>query len=498
MPHTRKVDFSSIVFFGDSLTDNGNLFALTGFPPPPYAQRFSNGPTYAEYLPGRIGVTAKNYAFGGAEASTEATDSVLQKAINLTSQVDVYLGALRGQPAADGTAAALFIGNNDYLRFVPTATAPIEVQVAQIVGSVIGTINAQVQRLLGAGVDKILLFTLPSVAVTPLGNALSPAQLAGAEAINAANNGALANLAAGYALAGVDVTVVDTARFARELDGDSETFGFLVTDTPVVLNNGTVNTGISNLYIPDEIAFFDEIHPTTAAHGVTAAFVAATLEADRVQLLGTGNDTVNTLFGDDLIMTGAGNDRVSAGFGEDTVLAGTGDDTVDGGFGNDVLSGGSGNDVIYGGFGNDLLAGNNGNDRLDGGFGNDVLIAGRGSDTMDGGFGNDIFYIKNEAGVADKDVIRGGFGFDTVRIEITADVWASTAFQTELTRSLGHQRCGNGTDGQIASLGLTFDDIERLEIFVGDTMVQSYGRSAPPTGETQLRLIADADLWGFI
>jgi Ca2+-binding RTX toxin-like protein len=355
-----------------------------------------------------------------------------------------------------------------------------------------------VQRLLGAGVDKILLFTLPSVAVTPLGNALSPAQLAGAEAINAANNGALASLAAGYALAGIDVTLVDTARFARELDSDGETFGFLVTDIPIVTNNGTVQTGIGNLYAPDEIAFFDEIHPTTAAHGVTAAFVSATLEADKVQLLGAGNDTVTSLFGDDFIMSGAGNDRISAGFGEDTVLAGIGDDTVDGGFGNDVLSGGSGNDVIYGGFGSDLLAGNNGNDRLDGGFGNDVLIAGRGSDTMDGGFGNDIFYIRNEAGVADKDVICGGFGFDTVRIEITADVWASTAFQNELRRSLVQQRCGDGYDGRIASLGLTFDDIERLEIFVGDTLVQSYGRAAPTTGETQLRLIADADLWGFI
>ncbi len=498
MPHARKVDFSSVVFFGDSLTDNGNLFALTGFPPPPYAQRFSNGPTYAEYLPGRIGVTAQNYAFGGAEASTEATDSPLQQFINLGSQVDTYLGRLGGQPAPDGTAAGLFIGNNDYLRFVPNAVDPIQLQVANLVGSVVGTINAQIQRLLGAGVDKILLFTLPSVAVTPLGNALSPAQLAGAEAINAANNGALASLAAGYALAGVDVTLVDTARFARELDSDGETFGFLVTDIPIVTNNGTVRTGIDNLYAPDEIAFFDEIHPTTAAHGVTAAFVSATLEADKVQLLGAGNDTVTSLFGDDFIMTGAGNDRVSTGFGEDTVLAGTGDDTIDGGFGNDVLSGGSGNDVIYGGFGSDLLAGGNGNDRLDGGFGNDVLIAGRGSDTMDGGFGNDIFYVKNEAGVADKDIIRGGFGFDTVRVEITADVWASTSFQNELSRALGHQRCGDGFDGRIASLGLTFDDIERLEIFVGDTMVQSYGRSASPIGETQLRLIADADLWGFI
>ncbi|MGL4242764.1 MAG: SGNH/GDSL hydrolase family protein, partial [Beijerinckiaceae bacterium] len=217
----RKVDFNSLVFFGDSLTDPGNLYALIGQPlSPPYAQKFSNGPVYAEYLDDRIGVASQNFAFGGAEASTEATDSPLQAGINLTAQVDRYLAGLGGQPAPDGTAAALFIGNNDYLRFKPNPTSPlpIEVQVAQVVGSVIGSINAQVQRLIAAGVDKILLFTLPSVAVTPLGNSLSPAALAGAEAINAANNGALATLAATYAAAGVDVTLVDTARFARELD----------------------------------------------------------------------------------------------------------------------------------------------------------------------------------------------------------------------------------------------------------------------------------------
>ncbi|MGL4242413.1 MAG: SGNH/GDSL hydrolase family protein, partial [Beijerinckiaceae bacterium] len=448
------------------------------------------------YLDDRIGVSSRNFAFGGAEASTEATDSPLQAGINLTAQVDRYLAGLGGQPAPDGTAAALFIGNNDYLRFTPDPTSPlpIEVQVAQVVGSVIGSINAQVQRLIAAGVDKILLFTLPSVAVTPLGNSLSPAALAGAEAINAANNGALATLAATYAAAGVDVTLVDTARFARELDADAETFGILQSDIPIVGPTGL--TGITNVFAPDEIAFMDGIHPTTAAHGATAAFVAATLEADRVQLLGAGNDTVTTLFGDDFVMSGLGNDRISVGFGEDTVLAGAGDDTVDGGFGDDVLSGGGGNDIVRGGFGDDLLAGNAGDDRLEGGFGDDVLIAGRGSDVLEGGFGDDIFYIKNEAGAADSDVVRGGFGRDVLRIELSADVWASSAFQQEFDALLARS-CWGEFNGTLATLGLTLTDIERIEVYIGDTLVEAHGRTIR-AGADQQRLIADAELWNFI
>ena len=36
--------FSDVVAFGDSLSDNGNLYKATGFPPPPYWEgRYTNG-----------------------------------------------------------------------------------------------------------------------------------------------------------------------------------------------------------------------------------------------------------------------------------------------------------------------------------------------------------------------------------------------------------------------------------------------------------------------
>ncbi|MDY6992457.1 MAG: SGNH/GDSL hydrolase family protein, partial [Pseudomonadota bacterium] len=43
---------SPIYVFGDSLSDKGNLFELTGLPPdPPYFNgRFSNGLLWSEYL----------------------------------------------------------------------------------------------------------------------------------------------------------------------------------------------------------------------------------------------------------------------------------------------------------------------------------------------------------------------------------------------------------------------------------------------------------------
>ncbi|MDE2240767.1 MAG: autotransporter outer membrane beta-barrel domain-containing protein, partial [Rhodospirillales bacterium] len=60
----------NLYVFGDSLSDDGNLYKLTGLPPAPYYEgRFSNGPVWVEYLPALAGLnssSANNFAYGGA------------------------------------------------------------------------------------------------------------------------------------------------------------------------------------------------------------------------------------------------------------------------------------------------------------------------------------------------------------------------------------------------------------------------------------------------
>ena len=49
-----------IYVFGDSYSDGGNDYALTKKPPsPPYASRYSNGPTAVEYMAKAFGVTLR-------------------------------------------------------------------------------------------------------------------------------------------------------------------------------------------------------------------------------------------------------------------------------------------------------------------------------------------------------------------------------------------------------------------------------------------------------
>ncbi|RUP50381.1 GDSL lipase/esterase [Jimgerdemannia flammicorona] len=65
---SSSLHFKRIVVFGDSYSDNGNFYSMTegGYPKPPYAKRFSNGPVWNEYLVNVTGWELENYAFGGA------------------------------------------------------------------------------------------------------------------------------------------------------------------------------------------------------------------------------------------------------------------------------------------------------------------------------------------------------------------------------------------------------------------------------------------------
>src|ERR1041384_6306889 len=69
--HADQTPFSRIFVFGDSLSDTGNFYALSGgFPPAPYAGgRFSNGKLWVEYAAEALHMqilSGDNYAVAGA------------------------------------------------------------------------------------------------------------------------------------------------------------------------------------------------------------------------------------------------------------------------------------------------------------------------------------------------------------------------------------------------------------------------------------------------
>jgi phospholipase/lecithinase/hemolysin len=57
-----------IIVFADSYTDDGNDYSHSKFPPsPPYYEgRFSNGPTWLEYVTKGVSIPVENHGYGGA------------------------------------------------------------------------------------------------------------------------------------------------------------------------------------------------------------------------------------------------------------------------------------------------------------------------------------------------------------------------------------------------------------------------------------------------
>src|SRR5262245_62105098 len=111
-PAAARFPFDELLVFGDSTSDSGNVWNLTGLhihSDPPYLEgRFSNGPVWVDRLAARLGfdplipseanaVIGNNYAYGGAEAGPgfslvcAPVDGVKTCAPNIGKQIENFL-----------------------------------------------------------------------------------------------------------------------------------------------------------------------------------------------------------------------------------------------------------------------------------------------------------------------------------------------------------------------------------------------------------------------
>jgi phospholipase/lecithinase/hemolysin len=495
------IDFRRVVFFGDSLTDSGNLPEPVRPDPPYVGGRLTNGRVYAEVLAQELGLPSDNVAFGGAEASTDSGDNAAQQLINLSTQVDTFLAQQSfpffgfGGRVEPGTAASLFFGSNDVINERPSNAA----EAADLAERIVGSISDAVVDLTDKGVSHVVLYTLPYLSDTPYGQKLSAGDQAAADAtVQAANRGIKALAAQSSTV--VATTVVDVNRLEGEINADPATFGLRVLDTPIYNKVGSrlIATGITSQVSANDVAFFDPLHPTKVVHAIIGAFSEATLKADRVILRVGGNDSIIGTAQGDLIFSGGGADRVSSRDGNDVVFAGRGDDRVHAGSGNDLVSGGSGTDTINGSSGSDLLAGNASADRLDGGTGADILVGGTGGDQLFGEGNNDIFLFTNDGLGNGLDQISGGSGADTLRVRVSQTFFNSAEFQAELQEFRTALQASPGAAFTFDTLDLALSSVERLEVTVGGKTAFATGHSAVPINPALAALLHDAGLWGLL
>ena len=304
--------YSSMVIFGDSLSDSGNnVLAIGSFDPAkiaegatqvisndsyfgkiPYASgRYSNGPVWAENLAARLGISAapslaggSNYAFGGAQTSAPGTDGPpgVPFPFSMTTQLGMYMSDL----AASGRhvdANALYVvaggGNNVRagLEAIVAGAEPTATFNSTAQGYAADTVG-MVAALKGAGAQHILVWNTPDFGLTPSAlsaNAVNPLASALATGLSATMNfelsGALASAGAGIGCGVGGVTCFDM-------------FSFLHTSVanPAFANTTHACGAAINACDPATALFWDAIHPTALGHQLLADAIGAQLGVSAV------------------------------------------------------------------------------------------------------------------------------------------------------------------------------------------------------------------------
>src|SRR4051812_19456542 len=154
--------FSSVVVYGDSLSDNGNLAAVAGQPGPPayFPGRASNGMVAVELLAGQWGVPVLDLAWAGATTGVgnhlDPGGTPTSLGTNSLPGMTTSFG-LSSAAVAPLASSALFVvwgGPDDFLSPSPLDVTPIAVAnraVSNIVGIVTGLRSLGAQHILVPG-----------------------------------------------------------------------------------------------------------------------------------------------------------------------------------------------------------------------------------------------------------------------------------------------------------------------------------------------------------
>ncbi|HSS66496.1 MAG TPA: SGNH/GDSL hydrolase family protein [Gammaproteobacteria bacterium] len=285
----RQPQVTNLWAFGDSLTDSGNLFFLSGNtepPSPPYFNgRFSDGPTWIEPFAERLGLDidfdipfANNYAIGGAFTGF---DGEAGPGLGVLSQVNLFLATVGSVPPDD--LMVIWAGANDYF-FI---NAPPNV----LVNDAINNLATAVSNLaLMGNARRFLVPNLPKLGDLPLARLQGdPAVVAGLNALTAAHNAALAETMANLsATLGVEIVIVNVNAALAELLTRQHLFGYDNVSLPCLIQQADGSRIPSGACPPDGasfdstgVLFWDLVHPTRTAHELLAAFAHATLVASR-------------------------------------------------------------------------------------------------------------------------------------------------------------------------------------------------------------------------
>jgi phospholipase/lecithinase/hemolysin len=283
----------SIVTFGDSLSDSGNVFVVGNYGhyarvnnvPPAYVldpgmvpsaayarggHHLSNGPTWIEVLAGSLGKgvnanpafasdnpQAVNYAIAGARARNDGLN------FNLDYEVQYFLQDFGGAPAE--ALYVIAVGSND-IRDALVAGDPSILQAA------LSSIAGNVQALYVVGARRFLVVSAPDIGLLPAVQAMGAVASYYATAFSAGFNQALQGAVVPlleYNLPGAEILYFDLFGAVQDLHANASSYGMEEVNTPCI----TPETAPFVCANPDAYLFWDGVHPTKATHAILAGKV---------------------------------------------------------------------------------------------------------------------------------------------------------------------------------------------------------------------------------
>ncbi|MGJ8696029.1 MAG: SGNH/GDSL hydrolase family protein [Verrucomicrobiaceae bacterium] len=290
--------YDDYFFFGDSLTDTGNVAAsLGGSLGPGYpGTSFTNGTTWAKYLdPNLTNIVSLNatstpsagsvdFSFGGATTGPLANPipGVPNSNTHLISQASLFATSAAPLVEADSNDLAfVWAGGNDFLAAnVTLPPAQLQASLLDIADQATTNITTAVSEISHTTpVENIAVVNLINIGLSPR---LSPLPDAAenfgriASVFNSQLNAKLQPLSQQ-----ANIMVIDANAFVSDVYLNPSRYGISNVTDPSAPNAGS---GVPSPLTPAEQAerlFYDDIHPSTIVHRQFARYVAAHLVADQ-------------------------------------------------------------------------------------------------------------------------------------------------------------------------------------------------------------------------
>jgi phospholipase/lecithinase/hemolysin len=224
--------YSQVVVYGDSLSDNGNFFASV------------------EQLASSLGAPLVDFAWIGATTGVgnyaDSGTATSLGAAGLPGMTMIFNATKASlSPFVAGGLFIVWGGPNDFL-----APSPLDVTPLDTVARAVGNELSIILELQGLGVQHIL---------TPYFRSLGPAFATQGSLLTDAFNAAL------MAALPADVAYYNTADLFRSVFSNPGGYGLTDVTTPCF--DQTAQSICAN---PDQYLFFDDFHPTAAAHAILA------------------------------------------------------------------------------------------------------------------------------------------------------------------------------------------------------------------------------------